>query len=77
VLDRAGLAREPAARNGADHVVLALALGDRERLVERVRLRGRRTIDPDVLLFRTCVIVRTVALCEEMSHRDGPGGSMP
>src|SRR5688572_31115989 len=28
VLDRAGLAREAAARDGADHVVLAFTLGD-------------------------------------------------
>src|SRR5690606_39459614 len=34
VLDRTGLSRKAAARNGADHVVLALAAGDLERLVD-------------------------------------------
>src|SRR5690606_4602339 len=34
VLDRAGLARKTTAGNGADHVVLAFAPGDLERLVD-------------------------------------------
>src|SRR5690606_11548887 len=34
VLDRTGLSRKAAAGNGADHVVLALAAGDLERLVD-------------------------------------------
>src|SRR5690606_29703720 len=34
VLHRAGLARKPAALDGGDHVVLAFAAGDLERLVD-------------------------------------------
>jgi hypothetical protein len=41
VLDRAGLARKAAAGDGADDVVLADAVGDRERLVMISRSVGR------------------------------------
>src|SRR4029078_445845 len=34
VLDRAGLAREAATDDGRDHVILVLAAGDAERLVD-------------------------------------------
>src|SRR5690348_5685699 len=48
VLDRAGLAREAAADDGRDHVILALAPGDSERLVDHQA--ERRTGEIDFLL---------------------------
>jgi hypothetical protein len=44
VLDRAGLAGKAAALHGADDVILALAVGDRERLVDDEAQRGTREI---------------------------------
>ena len=34
------------------------------------RLRGRRPLDPDILLFRTYVIVRSVTLCRQLVRRN-------
>src|SRR5690606_13272908 len=48
VLDRAGLTRKPAALDGGDGVVLALAVGDLERLVDDQT--QRRTGEVDFLL---------------------------
>src|SRR5690606_13063554 len=45
VLDRAGLAGEAAALDGADHVILPLTLRDRERLVDHQTQRGACEVD--------------------------------
>src|SRR6185503_548744 len=45
VLDRAGLARQAATLDGGDHVVLAFALGDLERLVDHQPQRRPREVD--------------------------------
>ena len=45
MLDRPGLARQPAALDGSDHVVLALAAGDLERLVDDQAQRRPREVD--------------------------------
>src|SRR5581483_9834279 len=45
---RAGLAREPAAADGADHVVLVAPIGDAEGLVDHHAQHRPREVDGDV-----------------------------